>query len=144
MADYATDATELKAKLDAKLKKARDYNTFFEDLRTSLHAEAEKANSALAFHDVPAIEFEQGWPDGSTILLALGTATSIIRLDRDKPTLAADVKSETGEKTVTFVINDQQAPFTASRVSLAPSNEPKMAPAAVAESFIHELITGAA
>ena len=148
MTDYPQAAAELKARLDAKNKKIADYHDFWEDLRNNLLIEAEKANSALTYQDAPKIdspktETYEGAPNERVTQFTLGTATSIIHLDQEKHSIAALIKGESGEKTVTYLIDEEQSPLTASRVSISPANEPKIAPAAIAESFIEALITGA-
>ena len=143
MADYASAAMGFKARVDAVSKKALDYHIFFEELRKSLVIEAEKANSALTYENAPQIEFKIGQTEGAVIQMGLDAATSTIKLDRDKLSVMAEVKSTTGERTVTYLIDEENSPFKAQRVSLSPSNEVKVGPSEIAAVFVEELITGA-
>jgi hypothetical protein len=143
MADYAKAASDLKARLDAKARRTANLDAFFEALRVGLSDEAEQANSALTYEGAPTIEFKEGWSTGDIIVITCGTATATITQDREAPNVAANITSETGERSVTFIILPDESPATAQRVSLSPVTEPKIEPRASAATIIEELIASA-
>jgi hypothetical protein len=146
MVDYAKAATELKARLDAKKKRIADLDSFFVFLRGDVGAETQKANVELAALAAPAIFVSAENSDeiaNQTIQLTCGDAVATIAQDRTAPSLTATIASESGAKTVTFVIDPSQSPATAQRVSLAPAVEPKRGTQEIAATFVEELIASA-
>jgi hypothetical protein len=143
MADYAKAAFDLKARLNAKAKRKADLNAFFEAVRSNIRKEVEKANAELSVNGAPKIDIRQESPEEPTIELACGSAICKISQDRSAPSIAATIKGETGEKTVTFILLDEESSVTAQRVSLAPANEEKVGPIEIASTFVEELIVGA-
>jgi hypothetical protein len=143
MADYAKAASELKARLNAKIKRKADLNAFFEAVRTNMRKEVDKANVELYANSAPKIDIRQESPEEPTIELACGNAICKISQDRSTPSIAAVITGEAGEKTVTFIILTEESPLTAQRVSLAPANEAKVEPSYIAATIVEELITGA-
>jgi hypothetical protein len=143
MADYFKAASEFKARLNAKATRAAELDSFFEGVRTSLHEEIANANAYLARENAPKIDFKEGWPTGTAIELTCASATCKVSLDPDKPSIAGVVTGEEGEKTVTFLLLDDESPLKAQRVSLTPEIELKVGPPEVAASLVEELIAGA-
>jgi hypothetical protein len=143
MADYFKAASEFKARLNAKATRAAALSTFFEGVRTGLREEIANANAYLARENAPKVEFKEGWPNGDLIELACASATCKVSLDPEKPSIAGVVTGEEGEKTVTFILLDEESPLRAQRVSLTPATEEKVGPSDVAATLVEELITGA-
>jgi hypothetical protein len=143
MADYFKAASEFKARLNAKATKAANLDGFFEGVRSSLREEIANANAYLARENAPKIDFKEGRPAGVSIELACASATCKVFLDRDVPSIAAVITGEAGEKTVTFILVEEESPLKARRVSLTPETEEKVGPTEVASSMVEELITGA-
>jgi hypothetical protein len=143
MADYFKAASEFKARLNAKATKAASLDAFFEGVRTGIREEVANANAYLARENAPKIEFKEGWPSGASIELACASATCKVSLDPDVPSIRGVVTGEEGEKTVTFILLDEESPLKAQRVSLTPETEEKVGPPEVASTLVEELITGA-
>jgi hypothetical protein len=143
MVDYAKAASDLKARINAKIKKRADLNAFFEALRTSIRVQVEEADVELSAVKAPTIDLRQEGYEEPTIELALGSTICKITQDRSVPSVTATILSGSGEKTVTFVIQTDESPVTAQRVSLAPALEEKLGSDAIAATIVEELITGA-
>jgi hypothetical protein len=143
MVDYARAASDLKARINAKIKRRADLNAFFEALRASIRVQVEAANIELSAVKAPTIDLRQEGYEEPTIELALGNTICKIAQDRSVPSLTATIPGGSGEKTVTFVIQTEQSPVTAQRVSLAPALEEKLGPDAIAAAIVEELILGA-
>jgi hypothetical protein len=143
MADYARAAAELKARLDAKYKRAADLDTFFEELRTCVQSEVNAANDELKAHGAPIVMVREESIGEPTMELTCDRAVCQISQDREKPSVGALMKGEKGETIVTFVIAVDESPVTAQRLSLAPSVEAKAGPREIAAAFVEALIDGA-
>jgi hypothetical protein len=143
MVDYAKAASDLKARINAKIKKRADLNAFFEALRASIRVQVEAANVELSAVKAPTIDLRQEGYEEPTIELALGNTIGKITQDRSVPSLTAAILGAGGEKTVTFVIQTEESPLTAQRVSLAPALEEKLGTDAIAATIVEELISGA-
>jgi hypothetical protein len=143
MADYAKAASDLKARINAKIKKREDLNAFFEALRASMRTEVDKANVELSAVKAPTIDLRQEGFEEPTIELACANTVCRVSQDRTVPSVSAAVEGATGEKTVTFVILMDESPITAQRVSLAPALEEKLSTDAIAAVMVEELIQGA-
>lgn len=143
MAEYAKAASELKARLDAKAKRKQDLDDFFEELKTCLAEEVKKANAELKTVGAPSVDFQQASVGEPTIELRCRAANCKISQDRSAPSIAAIVKGESGEKSVTFLILPDESPLQAQRVSLAPASEPRIGPPEIAAILVEELIAGA-
>lgn len=143
MVDYAKAAFDLKARINAKIKRRADLNTFFESLRSSVRVEVDKANVELSAVKAPTIDLRQEGYEEPTIELACGNTICKVSQDRTVPSVSAAVLSGSGEKTITFVILIEESPFTAQRVSLAPALEQKLGTDAIAATIVEELILGA-
>jgi hypothetical protein len=143
MADYAKAAADLKARIDAKIKKKADLTAFFESVRTSMGQEVEKANIELAANKAPEIYLREEGYEEPTIELKCGSTICKVSQDRRVPSISAVVSGESGETTVTFIILTEETPFRAQRVSLAPAVEEKVGSDAIAATIVETLILGA-
>jgi hypothetical protein len=143
MADYAKAAFDLKARINAKIKKKADLNAFFESVRTSMAKEVEKANIELSANKAPEIYLREEGYEEPTIELKCGNTVCKISQDRRAPSISAIVSGELGETTVTFIILTEETPFQAQRVSLAPAVEEKVGTDAIAATIVEALIQGA-
>jgi hypothetical protein len=143
MADYAKAAAGLKARVDAKTKRKNDLTAFFESVRSSIAKEVTKANVELSANGVPKIDLQQEGFEEPKIQLQCGYAICKIALDRNAPSIAAQIVGESGEKTVTFVILTEESPLSAQRASLAPAVEEKVVASHIAATFVEELIASA-
>jgi hypothetical protein len=143
MTDYTKAASDLKARLDAKVKRRLDLTAFFEEVRTALSKEAAKANLELEKQGAPKIDIQQASLGEPTIELVCGQARCNVSQDRSAPSVGAVVTGESGEKTITFLILVDESPIRARRLSLTPETEEKVDANLLAATFIEELITGA-
>jgi hypothetical protein len=143
MTDYAKAASDLKARLDAKVKRRLDLTAFFEEVRVSLTKEVTQANVELIKAGAPKIDIQQASLGEPTIELVCDKASCHISQDRSAPSVGAVIVGESGEKTVTFLILVDESPLRARRLSLAPATEPKVDANELAATFVEELITGA-
>jgi hypothetical protein len=143
MADYAKAASDLKARLDAKIKRRTDLYEFFEALKVDLAREVKTANEALVQAGASTVNMQQASEGEPTIELICGKATCTISQDWAVPSVGAVIVGEAGEKTVTFLIVVGEDQVTAKRVSLTPEIETKVSADDVASSFVEELIAGA-
>jgi hypothetical protein len=112
-------------------------------VRQALMLEVEKANSALAYEELPLIAISTDVP---VKLTCLGASCTVL-LDEKDPAIAASITNEWGEKPVTFLIQPNPsvagAPLTARRVSLTPDIEALVSPGQIAAVIVEELIAGA-
>jgi hypothetical protein len=143
MTDYAKAASDLKARLDAKVKRRLDLTAFFEEVRSNLTKEVAQANAELIKAGAPKIDIQQASLGEPTIELVCDKASCHVSQDRGAPSVGAVITGESGEKTVTFLILVDESPLRARRLSLAPDTEPKVDANALAATFVEELITGA-
>lgn len=143
MVDYAKAAFDLKARINAKIKKKVDLTAFFESVRTSMGQEVEKANIELAANKAPEIHLREEGYEEPTIELKCGSTICKVSQDRKVPSISAIVSGESGENTVTFIILTEETPFRAQRVSLAPQVEEKVGTDGIAAAIIEALILGA-
>jgi hypothetical protein len=132
MADYAQAVLALKSRWNAK----QDLSRFYDDVRQALVVEVEKANSALAYEQLPLIQI---FASPSLQLNCIETHANI-ELDKKTPAIGAKIVNESGEKSVTFTLDVSQSPLKARRVSLAPATEPLIGPEEVAAIIVQELI----
>jgi hypothetical protein len=144
MVDYAKAAFDLKARINAKIKKKADLTAFFESVRTSMGQEVEKANVELAANRIPEIYLREEGYEEPTIELKCGSTVCKVSQDRKVPSISASIFGEAGETTVTFIILTEETPFLAQRVSLAPAVEEKVGTDAIAATIVETLIQGAA
>lgn len=135
MADYAQAASALKARWNARNDVAR----FYDDVRQALVVEIEKANSALAYEQLPLIQIS----DSTPLQLTCVETQATVELDKKTPAISANISNEFGEKSVTFTVDAAQSPLKARRVSLAPEIEALIGPDGVAAIIVEELIEGA-
>jgi hypothetical protein len=143
MTDYAKAASELKARLDAKVKRKLDLTAFFEEVRAALTKEVAVANVELSKAGAPKVEIQPASLGEPTIELTCDKARCHVSQDRSAPSVGAAIIGESGEKTVTFLILIDESPLRARRLSLAPDTEPKIDANELAATFVEELITGA-
>jgi hypothetical protein len=143
MADYAKAASDLKARINAKIKKKADLTAFFESVRVSMGQEVQKANVELAANKAPEIYLREEGFEEPTIELKCGNTVCKIAQDRRAPSITATVSGENGETTVTFIILTEESPLLAQRVSLAPAVEEKVGSDAIAATIVEALIQGA-
>src|ERR1700733_2550615 len=101
MTDYAKAASDLKARLNAKVKRRLDLTAFFEEVRTALSKEAAKANLELDKLNAPKIEIQQASLGEPTVELMCGEASCNVSQDRSAPSVGAVIAGESGEKTIT-------------------------------------------
>jgi hypothetical protein len=143
MADYSKAASELKARMDAKLKRRLDLNDFFEGLRTGLSKEVEKANVELIREGISKIEIQRASVGEPTIDLMCGKATCNISQNRSAPSIGAVITGEAGEKTITFLILLDESPLKARRLSVTAGVGEKVDTVGLASTFVEELIAAA-
>src|SRR5580658_6709049 len=98
MADYSKAASDLKARINAKVKRRLDLDAFFEELRTGLTKEVEKANAELTKAAAPKIEIQPASVGEPTIELRCNKATCNVSQNRTTPSIGAVVAGEAGEK----------------------------------------------
>lgn len=144
MVDYAKAAFDLKARINAKIKKKADLTAFFESVRISMGHEVEKANIELAANKAPEIYLREEGYEEPTIELKCGSSICNVSQDRRTPSISAVVSGESGETSVTFLILTDVTPFVAQRVSLAPAVEEKIGTDGIAATIVESLILGAA
>jgi len=116
MSDYARLAAEAKSRfvsnqVDAEIQKSKsdEESEFFERVRKSLYSEMEEANQELARFELPPIAFAEGWGDGHTLQLGLGSLR-YVRVDFD-PEAATIRTSLIGEPRVSDDVHDQSITF---------------------------------
>ncbi len=143
MTDYAKAASDLKARLNAKVKRRLDLTAFFEEVRVAISREVAKANLELAKENAPKLEIQQASLGEPTIELICDKARCNISQDRSTPSIGAVVTGEAGEKTITFLILLDETPLKVRRLSLTPQTEEKVDATGLAATFVEELITGA-
>jgi hypothetical protein len=143
MTDYAKAASDLKARLNAKVKRRLDLTAFFEEVRTALSKEVAKANLELGKESAPKIEIQQASLGEPTVELICGQASCNVSQDRSAPSVGAVIAGESGEKTITFLILVDESPIRARRLSLTPETEEKVDANLLAATFVEELIMGA-
>jgi hypothetical protein len=144
MADYAKAASDLRARIDAKIKRKADLTAFFESVRSCIGQEVAKANVELAANKVPEIYLREEGYEEPTIELKCGSTVCKVSQDRKVPSISASILGEAGETTVTFIILTEETPFLAQRVSLAPALEEKAGTDRIAATIVETLIQGAA
>jgi|SRR5271168_2810850 len=154
MADYSKAASGLKARIDAKVKRRLDLDAFFEELRTGISKEVEKANAELTKEGAPKIEVQRASVGEPTIELRCNKATCDVSQDRSTPSIGAVVTGEAGEKTITYHVLLEESPLKArrlsptsetgqKRLSLTSEIEGKVDVVQIASTFVEELISGA-
>jgi hypothetical protein len=116
MSDYARLAAEAKSRLvsnqvDAEIQKSKidEESEFFERARTNIYSEIEEANRELARFELPPIAFADGWGEGHTLQLGLGSLR-YVRVDFD-PDASTIRTSLIGEPRVSDDIHDQSITF---------------------------------
>lgn len=144
MVDYAKAAFDLKARINARIKKKADLTAFFESVRTSMGQEVEKANIELAANKAPEMYLREEGYEEPTIELKCGSTICKVSQDRNVPSISAIVSGESGETSVTYLILVDETPLLAQRVSLAPAVEEKVGTDAIAATIVESLILGAA
>jgi len=143
MTNYSKAAIDLKARMDAKVKRRVDLSAFFEGLRTGLTKEVEKANVELIKEGAPKIEIQRASVGEPTIELRCGNATCNVSQDRSVPSIGAVVAGEAGEKTITYLILLEESPLNARRLGLTSEAGEKVDAVGLASAFVEELIAGA-
>ena len=143
MADYEKAAADLRARLDAKTRRAGDLDAFFEEVKASIVVEVDKANVALAATRAPRIDLRRESVGEPTMELSCDRAICKISQDRNVPSIGAAIAGEAGNATITFILLIDESPVTAQRASLAPAVEAKLGPIEIAATIVEELINRA-
>ncbi len=116
MSEYARLAAEAKSRFvsnqtDAEIQKTKkeEESEFFERLRSFMSSEIDEANQELARFELPSIAFAEGWGEGHTLQLGLGSLR-YVRVDFDSDASTVRV-SLIGEPRVSDDIHDQSITF---------------------------------